>query len=225
MTLNNTAAVPPATTPPQLTLPYISVNSLVLTASSDPAISNTYNFNGIMMQNGDLQIQSPSKALGVKINISGKNPDGTDLTTDVFHMQAGAAAGGYGVSSAATNAKNDPLGIAHGCGANPSGCDTLNKPLTCESCSQYDASLLEIIYGGTGTAALQGHPTAAAVFYMPNAYVSFGGNSGLNGALIASTLSINGGGNALNINYDQSLSGKGQTASAPMVTAFSWKKY
>jgi len=57
-------------------------------------VSNTYNFNGINMQNGDLQIQSPSKANGVKINISGRNPDGTPLTTDVFHMQAGAQAGG-----------------------------------------------------------------------------------------------------------------------------------
>jgi hypothetical protein len=60
---------------------------------------------------------------------------------------------------------------------------------------------------------------------MPNANVIFGGNSGLNGALIASTLSINGGGNAININYDQSLSGKGQTASAVMISSFSWKKY
>jgi hypothetical protein len=208
-----------------LTLPYISVGTVVLTASTDPTVSNSYNFNGIMMQNGTLEIQSPSSAVGVKVNISGLNPDGTPLTTDVFHMQAGADAGGYNVSSAAAAAKTDPLGTVHGCGANPAGCDTLNKPYTCDACSQYDASLLQIIYGGNGTAQLQGHPSAAAVFYMPNAGVIFGGNSGLNGALIAKDLSINGGGNSININYDQSLSGKGQTASNPMLASFSWKKY
>jgi hypothetical protein len=221
MTLKNTPRVLPTDPLPKLTLPYISVDSLVLTASSDPNVSNEYNFNGIMMQNGDLQIQSPSKALGVKINISGKNPDGSDLTgVDVFHMQAGAEAGGFGVSAAATAAAVNPALLC-----TSAGCDTLGKPYTCGDCSQYDASLLQIIYGGTGTAQLQGHPSAAAVFYMPNANVTFGGNSGLNGALIASTLSINGGGNAININYDQSLSGKGQTASAPMISSFSWKKY
>jgi len=47
----------------------------------------------------------------------------------------------------------------------------------------------------------------------------------LNGAIIANTLAINGGGNSININYDWSLSGKGQTASVPMLTSFSWKKY
>ena len=220
LTLKNTTPMgwPPNTPPPSLILPFIDVGSIVLTASSDPMVSNTYNFNGINMQNGDLQVQSPSKATGVKINISGMNPDGTPLTTDVFHMQAGAQAGGFAVTAAATAAATSGTCTA-------AACDTLNKPYTCSDCSQFDASLVEIIYGGSGTASLQGHPNAAAVFYMPNANVTFGGNSGMNGALIASTLSINGGGNAININYDQSLSGKGMTASAPMITSFSWKKY
>jgi hypothetical protein len=211
---------PVGTPPPSLTLPFIDVGTLVLTASSDPNVSNNYNFNGINMQNGDFQIQSPGKAYGVKVNISGLNPDGTPLTTDVFHMQAGAEAGGFNVSAAATAASASPSTL---CSA--AACDTLQHPYTCPNCSQYDASLLQIIYGGYGNVQLQGHPSAAAVFYMPNATAVFGGNSGLNGALIASTLSINGGGNAININYDQSLSGKGQTASAPMISSFSWKKY
>jgi hypothetical protein len=203
---------------PPLTLPYISVGSIVLTASSDPTVSNVFNFNGIMMQNGTLDIQAPSNSRGVKVDISGLNPDGSPLTTDVFHMQAGADAGGYSVSTAASIAKTTGICTA-------GACDSLGKPYTCDNCSQYDASLLQIIYGGNGTAQLQGHPSAAAVFYMPNAGVTFGGNSGLNGALIAKDLSINGGGNSININYDQSLSGKGQTASNPMLASFSWKKY
>jgi hypothetical protein len=222
LTLQNTTPMgwPVGTPPPSLTLPFIDVGSIVLTASSDPNVSNTYNFNGINMQNGDFQIQSPGKAYGVKVNISGKNPDGTDLTTDVFHMQAGAEAGGFAVSPQAIAASVSPSTLC-----TSGSCDTLNKPFTCPNCSQYDASLLQVIYGGYGHVQLQGHPSAAAVFYMPNANVIFGGNSGLNGALIASTLSINGGGNAININYDQSLSGKGQTASAVMISSFSWKKY
>ncbi len=85
------------------------------------------------MQNGDLMIESPSKSYGVKINISGKNPDGTDISGDVFRMQAGAEAGGFTTSP-----------------SNPAN--------TCVGCSQSDASLLQVIYGGTGTAALQGQP-------------------------------------------------------------------
>jgi hypothetical protein len=198
LTLKNTSGTP-------LKVPYVDLSGtdLVLSASSDPTVTNTYNIDGITMNNGSISIQSPSKSLDVKVNLTGLNPDGSAIP-EVFHMQAGADAGGF-VTSAAL--------------------DSAGHPYSCTGCSQYDAGLLQFIYGGTGTATLQGHPSAACVFYMPNADVTFGGNSGLNGALIAHTLTINGGGNSININYDQSLSGKGQTSSAPMITAFSWKKY
>ncbi len=174
----------------------------MLTATAAPGVTNTYNFDAMSLSNTNshLKIESPSKSAVVKIKLSGKNPDGSAITDPVISMAGGSDLGGF------TTTPSNPAN-------------------TCSNCSQFDAGLMQFIYGGTGNLSLQGNPAAAAVFYAPNATATFSGNSDLNGAIISKTLAINGGGSALNINYDQSLSGKGQTASAPMVTAFSWKKY
>jgi hypothetical protein len=191
------------TTP--LALPSIELTGtlkLVLTATSDPTKTNAYNFDALSVGSAQnvVKIESPSPTSDVKINISGTNPDGSAITSDVVHIGGGAQVGGF------TTTPRDPAN-------------------TCSGCSQFDASLMQIIYGGTGTVSLQGNPDAAAVYYMPNADVTFGGTSSLYGAIIAKKLAINGGGAGVSINYDQNLAGKGMTASAPMIASFSWKKY
>jgi hypothetical protein len=199
ITLKNTGPTP-------LNLPYMALGGqtkLVLTASDVPGIANSYNFNAIQLSstNNSLKIESPSSTQDVKINIAGMYPDGTNITTvAVVDIGGGADVGGYTTTP-----------------ANPAN--------TCAGCSQFDASLMQIIYGGTGTMNVAGNPSAAVVYYAPNAAVSFSGNSSLYGAIIAKTLAINGGGNSIAINYDQNLAGKGMTASAPMIASFSWKKY
>jgi hypothetical protein len=191
------------TTP--LTLPNMALGGqtkLVLTASNDPAITNAYNFNAISLNstNNSLKIESPASTQDVKINISGLDPNGSAIIGDVVNIGGGADVGGY------TTTPHNPAN-------------------TCSGCSQFDASMMQIIYGGTGTMSVAGNPAAALVYYAPNAAVSFSGNSSLFGAIIAKTLEINGGGNSVAINYDQNLAGKGMTASAPMIASFSWKKY
>ena len=185
-----------------LSLPSLNIANatLVLTASSTPGVTNTYNINSVNLSNTNsfLQVQSPATGYGVKINLTGLNGDGTPVSGSVLGMAGGSTLGGY--------VQTDPS-------------------YQCTGCSQYDASLLEFMYGGTGNLDLHGNPSAAMVFYAPNAQATFSGNSGLYGALVAKDLAINGGGNTININYDQSLTGKGQTASAPMLASFSWKKY
>jgi hypothetical protein len=119
-----------------------------------------------------------------------------------------------------TGAITDPVLDISG-GAKAGGYNTC----TANNCSQYDATLMQFIYGGTGSVHLQGNPDAAAVFYMPNANVLFDGNTSLYGAVIAHDLAIHGAGNSISINYDQGLAGKGHTASPPMLASFSWKKY
>jgi len=175
---------------------------IVLTASATAGTTNDYVFNSLSLgsTNNSLQVESPSKSYGVKINIAGLNADGTTMSTPVLDMSGGSNVGGFTTTP-------------------------LNPANACTGCSQYDSSLTQFIYGGTGTANVGGNPAAASVYYMPNAYVNFSGNSSLYGAIIAHDLFINGGGNSISINYDQSLSGKGQTASAPMLASFSWKKY
>jgi hypothetical protein len=196
ITLKNTTSTP-------LSLPSITIANatLVLTASNDPTITNAYNINSLSLNNtnSSLMIESPSKSNVVKVNLTGLNPDGSQIT-NVIDMSGGSVMGGFTTSP-----------------SNPAN--------TCSNCSQYDAGLLQFIYGGPNNLNLQGNPSAACVFYAPNATAAFGGNSSMYGAIIAKDLTINGGGNSININYDQSLSGKGQTSSAPMLASFSWKKY
>jgi hypothetical protein len=196
ITLMNTTGMP-------LPVPYVSLSGqakIVLTAPpTGSSVTNEYNFDGIALgsTNNSLTVQSASKANDVKINLSGQNPDGSPLSVPVVSISGGAQLGGF----------------------------TASPSYPCTGCSQFDASLTQVIYGGTGELDVQGTPNAAAVYYAPNAYVVFSGTQSLYGAIIAHDLFINGGGNAISINYDQSLSGKGQTASAPMLASFSWKKY
>jgi hypothetical protein len=98
----------------------------------------------------------------------------------------------------------------------------------CQACSPYDASLLGFYYGGTGAISMVGNSSAAATVYAPNAAATFSGTSDLYGSIVSKTLFIDGGGggpNGISINFDQSLSGTGVTAGAPMLASFSWKKY
>jgi hypothetical protein len=185
-------------------LPYINLQGqaqLVLTASANTA-ANSYTLNGLSLAstNNLVQIESPSSSYGVKINLSGLNPDGTQMMTPVLDFSGGSSVGGFTTTP-------------------------YNPADTCTGCSQFDSSLMQFLYGGNGTANIGGNPAASSVYYMPNATVNFSGNSSLFGAIIAHDLSINGGGNSISINYDQHLSGKGMTASAPMLASFSWKKY
>jgi hypothetical protein len=196
ITVTNTDGTP-------LALPYVSLSGqakIVLTAPGGSSVTNEYDFDGISLgsTNNSLTVQSASKANDVKINLSGQNPDGSPIVSGpVLSISGGAQLGGF----------------------------TASPSYPCTGCSQFDAALTQVIYGGTGELDVQGNPNAASVYYAPNAYVQFGGTQSLYGAIIAHDLYINGGGNSIGINYDQSLSGKGVTASAPMLASFSWKKY
>jgi hypothetical protein len=181
-----------------LTIPYVQLSGnakIVLTASADPTVTNAYNFDAISVGSANNSI---------KIDTPSKD----------FDVKVNIS--GLGPTGAIT----DPVLSISG-GAKVGGYNTC----TANNCSQYDSSLTQFIYGGTGNVYLEGNPDAAAVFYMPNANVTFSGTSSLYGAVIAHDLAINGAGNAISINYDQSLAGKGHTASPPMLASFTWKKY
>lgn len=89
-------------------------------------------------------------------------------------------------------------------------------------CSTFNASFMEFLYAGTGELKMNGHADSAAVIYAPNAYVDFSGTSDLYGAIIANQIYGHG---TFDIHYDTNLQNTGSTMSAPMMTAFSWKKY
>ena len=98
---------------------------------------------------------------------------------------------------------------------------TFTAPVgTCMTCSPYDATLLQFVYGGTNAIKMTGNSSASATFYAPQAPATLLGNDALYGAIIANTLEV--AGNA-NIYYDNELQNHGFTTGQPIMTAFSWK--
>jgi hypothetical protein len=91
---------------------------------------------------------------------------------------------------------------------------------TCTICSQYDAALLQFVYGGTASIVMTGNSAASATIYAPNAPATLKGTADLYGAIVAQTINVAG---DMNIHYDQQLQALAWTHGSPMQTAFSWK--
>jgi hypothetical protein len=92
----------------------------------------------------------------------------------------------------------------------------------CTSCSNYDASMLQFVYGGTGAIQMTGNSGAAATFYAPNASFTLNGNTDLYGSVLASR--VDNTGNA-NLYYDRRLGRDFYVAGHPMASDFTWKRY
>lgn len=92
----------------------------------------------------------------------------------------------------------------------------------CTGCSNYDASMLQFVYGGTGTIQMTGNSGAAATFYAPNADFQLNGNTDLYGSVLAKRVFNNG--NA-NLYYDRRLGRDFYVAGHPMASDFTWKRY
>src|SRR5690348_16883332 len=88
--------------------------------------------------------------------------------------------------------------------------------------SGFNASSLQLIYGGTGTVNVKGGANAVGVLYAPNATLSFASNNGSwYGAVITATMTDMGG---ATINYDQNLQKQAATVGNWMLDSFTWKK-
>ena len=92
----------------------------------------------------------------------------------------------------------------------------------CVTCSNFDASMLQFIYGGTGTVNMTGNSGAAATFYAPNATVNFQGTADLYGSMLGKRIDNVGNGN---IHYDRRLQHDFYVAGHPMSGTFTWKRY
>jgi Tfp pilus assembly protein PilX len=92
----------------------------------------------------------------------------------------------------------------------------------CATCSEYDASMMQLVYGGTGNIEMTGNSGAAAVIYAPNAGFTLRGTADLYGSVLAKR--INNVGNA-NIHYDQRLKRDFWVAGNPLMGTFNWKRY
>jgi hypothetical protein len=93
---------------------------------------------------------------------------------------------------------------------------------TCSGCSEFDASMLQFMYAGTGTIRLRGNTSAAATTYAPNAAIELNGTADLYGSMLGRT--VTNGGNAP-IHYDRRLSHDFYVEGAQMLGSFTWKRF
>jgi Tfp pilus assembly protein PilX len=92
-----------------------------------------------------------------------------------------------------------------------------NSPTTA-----YDASTLQIVYGGPATINMQGgNSQSAATVYAPNATFTLQGTQDFFGSILAKT--ITNGGNA-SIHYDRRLQKDFYVAGQPVVGTFTWNR-
>jgi hypothetical protein len=87
----------------------------------------------------------------------------------------------------------------------------------------YDASALQIVYGGSATISMKGGNSQSAVtIYAPNADFELQGTQDLFGSVLARTIENHG--NA-SIHYDRRLGRDFWVAGRPMVGTFTWKRF
>jgi hypothetical protein len=92
----------------------------------------------------------------------------------------------------------------------------------CASCSNYDASMFQFIYGGTGAFNFSGNNGAAITVYAPKASVTLSGTADVYGSVLGDRITDLGSGN---IHYDRRLMHDFYVAGHPMMNTFSWKRY
>ena len=138
--------------------------------------------------------------------------------------------GGASVGITATSPNQGALlGII---GKNPDGTDiatpvdfrggTYAGVTGCATCSQYDASMLQLLYAGTGDVEMTGNSAAALTVYAPNALFTLSGTADVYGSVLAHRLNETGTGN---IHYDRRLRRDFYVLGRPIMGTFNWKRF
>ena len=162
---------------------------------------------------------------GVSMLLTGNSPSAQ------YNFNSISLAGGSQIIALPTAASQSVL--VNVTGKNPDG-SAISAPIdftgdstfatstaSCAACTTYDASTMQIVYGGTGTVNLTGNNTSAATIYAPNATVEFSGTADLYGSVLARRMSNQG--NA-DIHYDRRLGHDFYVPGNPLASSFSWKK-
>lgn len=239
--LPTTVVYPTPPVPAQSPLPAVGISSVsaatctalgltIYDATTNPtgqckydSAAKTIEINGY---GSPLTLPSVSLSSSVKITMVGGSPAST------YNFNSISTAGSAAIAVKATS--NTQSAIVNIVGKNPDG-SAIATPLDfaggsfaspdisgCSNCSRYDASLLQILYAGTGTINLVGNSAAAATVYAPNATANVNGTADIYGSLLAKRLSNNG--NA-NIHYDRRLQRDYFVAGNPVASTFTWKRY
>jgi hypothetical protein len=91
----------------------------------------------------------------------------------------------------------------------------------CATCSQYDASMMQLLYAGTGDVEMTGNSSASLTVYAPNALFTLSGTADVYGSVLAHRLNEIGTGN---IHYDRRLRHDFYVLGRPIMGTFNWKR-
>lgn len=87
----------------------------------------------------------------------------------------------------------------------------------------FDASLVQIQYNGTGAINIHGNGASSGVIYAPNAPVTLSGNGTIYGSVIGASLQANG--TPVAIHYDRNLQNNLVTVGNWTMDTFTWSKF
>jgi hypothetical protein len=184
----------------------VSGNSIIVTGGGSVLTLPSVNLQGNVTltlvassPSAGYNINSISLDAGAQINVQATSPSEAVLVN-----VSGLNPDGSAIAT--------PIDFSGGTFASVSGCAT---------CSNYDASMLQFLYGGTGSIVLTGTSAAAATFYAPLADATIEGDADLYGAILAKRITMNGSGD---LHYDQRLGRDFYLAGQPMPTTFTWKR-
>jgi Tfp pilus assembly protein PilX len=92
----------------------------------------------------------------------------------------------------------------------------------CATCSNYDASMLQMVYAGAGELKVGGNNDSVMTVYAPNAQFTLSGTGDVYGSILAHRVDDQGNGA---INYDRRLLHDFWVLGNPMVGTFTWQRY
>jgi hypothetical protein len=92
----------------------------------------------------------------------------------------------------------------------------------CATCSNFDASMLQMVYAGTGELKVGGNNATVMTVYAPNSLFTLSGTGDVYGSILTKRLNDTGSGG---INYDRRLLHDFWVAGNPMIGTFSWQRY
>jgi hypothetical protein len=174
---------------------------------------------------GPISLPSISLSSHVTLEFAGTSPAQTvnlnslDLTGGgTIAVKASASNQSVIVNLAGKNPDGTNMATVMDFGGNSGG--GFANDSTCTGCSQFDASMLQFVYAGSGAINMRGNSAAAATFYAPNAAITMSGTADLYGSLLGAT--VNNTGNA-SIHYDRRLSHDFFVEGAQSLGTFTWR--
>jgi len=206
-----------------LSVPVTACSSLGLIWGVNCTVNSVTKTVTVDGNGSDVTLPSVSVASGFKLVLNGNNPPNTININSL----TGSGALEVEANMAGNNNESVVLKVA---GLNADSTE-MAMPIDLSTmtwkqnspANSYDASALQIVYGGSGTISMQGGSSqSAATIYAPNANFILQGTQDLFGSILAKT--ITNGGNA-SIHYDRRLSRDFWVAGHPMVGTFTWNRY